>query len=116
TYKATLTGYSTTASYDVRLRVVDALGTTTVNLNSLGTESVPLDVTQRGIAVGKIHSGGGANLQVGSGGIESEGGYLPILVPSGANLNDYTTPGIYYNYANAHVAAMSNTPTNLAFS
>ena len=41
TYKATLTGYSTTTSYDIRLRVVDALGTTTVNLNSLGTESVP---------------------------------------------------------------------------
>src|SRR5699024_10599131 len=75
TYKATLTGYSTTASYDVRLRVVDALGTTTVNLNSLGTESVPLDVTQRGIGVGKIHSGSGANLQVGSGGISNEGHY-----------------------------------------
>lgn len=73
TYKATLTGYSTTTSYDVRLRVVDALGTTTVNLNSLGTESVPLDVTQRGIGVGKIHSGSGANLQVGAGGIDSEG-------------------------------------------
>lgn len=75
TYKATLTGYSTTTSYDIRLRVVDALGTTTVNLNSLGTESVPLDVTQRGIGVGTIHSGSGANLQVGSGGINNEGHY-----------------------------------------
>src|SRR5699024_3309352 len=73
TYKGTLTGYSTTASSSVRLRVVDALGTTTVNLNSLGTESVPLDVTQRGIGDGKIQSGGGAKLQVGSGGIDSEG-------------------------------------------
>lgn len=73
TYKATLTGYSNTVSYDIRLRVIDALGTTTVNLNSLGTESVPLDVTQRGIGVGTIHSGSGANLQVGSGGISSDG-------------------------------------------
>lgn len=89
TYKATLTGYSTTASYDVRLRVVDALGTTTVNLNSLGTESVPLDVTQRGIGVGKIHSGGGANLQVGSGGIDTEGKIREngTIVSEGRHLN-----------------------------
>ena len=89
TYKATLTGYSTTASYDVRLRVVDALGTTTVNLNSLGTESVPLDVTQRGIGVGKIHSGSGANLQVGSGGIDTEGKIREngTIVSEGRHLN-----------------------------
>lgn len=97
TYKATLTGYSTTASYDVRLRVVDALGTTTVNLNSLGTESVPLDVTQRGIGVGKIHSGGGANLQVGSGGISSEG----PLTGSGFNALNHTRYNDKSNYLGA---------------
>lgn len=73
TYKATLTGYSNAVSYDIRLRVVDSFGATTVNLNSLGTESVPLDITQRGIGIGTMHSGSGANLQVGSGGIHSEG-------------------------------------------
>ena len=83
TYKATLTGYSNTVSYDVRLRVVDALGTTTVNLNSLGTESVPLDVTQRGIGVGRIHDNGAYDLQVGSGGIKTDG---HLLASAGAQV------------------------------
>ena len=77
THKATLTGYSKTVSYDVRLRVVDALGTTTILLNSLGTESVPLDASRNGIGIGTMHSGGGAHLQVGEMGIDSAG---PITI------------------------------------
>src|SRR5699024_1610038 len=107
-YKATLTGYSTTASYDVRLRVVDDLGTTTVNLNSLGTESVPLDVTQRGIAVGKIHSGSGANLQVGSGGISSEG----PLTGSGFNALNHTRYNDKSNYLGAGYISGGNEKPN----
>lgn len=77
TYNATLTGYSETVSYDVRLRVVDSLGTTTILLNSLGTESVPLDASRNGIGIGTMHSGGGAHLQVGEMGIDSAG---PITI------------------------------------
>ena len=77
TYKSTLTGYSETVSYDVRLRVVDSLGTTTILLNSLGTESVPLDASRNGIGIGTMHSGGGAHLQVGEMGIDSAG---PITI------------------------------------
>ena len=77
THKATLTGYSKTVSYDVRLRVVDSLGTTTILLNSLGTESVPLDASRNGIGIGTMHSGGGAHLQVGEMGIDSAG---PITI------------------------------------
>ena len=73
TYKATLTGYSETVSYDIRLRVVDSLGTTTILLNSLGTESVPFDASRNGIGIGTMHSGGGAHLQVGEMGIDSAG-------------------------------------------
>lgn len=77
TYNTSLTGYSETVSYDVRLRVVDALGTTTILLNSLGTESVPLDASRNGIGIGTMHSGGGAHLQVGEMGIDSAG---PITI------------------------------------
>ncbi|GIP17755.1 hypothetical protein J40TS1_33970 [Paenibacillus montaniterrae] len=37
-------------------------------------------------------------------------------IPSGADLNTYTTEGIFYNNSNAEVANISNTPVNLAFS
>lgn len=108
TYKATLTGYSTTTSYDIRLRVIDSLGTTTVNLNSLGTESVPLDVTQRGIGVGKIHSGSGANLQVGSAGISSEG---PLTGP-GFNALNHTRYNDKSNYLGAGYISGGNEKPN----
>lgn len=75
--KVTLNGYTQTVSYDIRLRVVDSLGTTTILLNSLGTESVPFDASRYGVGIGIMHSGNGAHLQVGEMGIDSEG---PITV------------------------------------
>ena len=41
---------------------------------------------------------------------------LPILIPRGANLNSYTTPGFYYNPNNSDVSTMTNVPDKLAFS
>lgn len=40
----------------------------------------------------------------------------PQLIPSNSNLNNYTTPGMYYNPSNNQVATMSNVPIKQAFS
>lgn len=40
----------------------------------------------------------------------------PVLVPRNANLNSYTTAGMFYNPANADVSTMTNTPASVAFS
>jgi len=41
---------------------------------------------------------------------------IPTLIPRNANLNNYTTAGLYYNPANADVATMTNVPIKEAFS
>ena len=40
----------------------------------------------------------------------------PIRIPAGQNLNNYTTPGMYYCPTNADAAQIANTPVNNAFS
>ena len=47
-----------------------------------------------------------------SGGIQ----YQAIEIPKNADLNDYTTPGFYFNPRNADAATMSNVPLDYAFS
>lgn len=37
-------------------------------------------------------------------------------IPESSDINDYSTPGMYYNPSNAQVATMSNTPSDQAFS
>lgn len=69
----TLSGYTTTQSYDFRLYIYDGVTGVYVNINALGTEAVPLDLSRGGAGVGKIHSDSGAHLQVGNKGIDSEG-------------------------------------------
>ena len=41
---------------------------------------------------------------------------VPQLIPAGANLNNYTTAGLYYNSMNADAQKMTNLPTKNAFS
>ena len=41
---------------------------------------------------------------------------IPTLIPQGANLNSYQTPGLYYNNSNSMVATMTNVPVKQAFS
>lgn len=43
------------------------------------------------------------------------GGIDYVYIPSGQNLNNYKTPGFYYNPRNTEVANISNTPVNDAF-
>lgn len=51
-----------------------------------------------------------------NGGTANYANYLNATnIPANANLNSYTTPGLYYCPANATVATMSNKPTNNAF-
>ena len=41
---------------------------------------------------------------------------IPQLIPAGANLNNYTTAGLYYNPADVDAQKMTNLPTKHAFS
>jgi hypothetical protein len=40
----------------------------------------------------------------------------PTLVPRNANLNTYTTPGLYYNNSTTDAATITNTPAQVPFS
>ncbi len=40
----------------------------------------------------------------------------PIRIPAGADLNTYTTPGMYYSPLNVDAQQIANTPVNYAFS
>lgn len=77
TWAPTITGVANTRSYIVGLIMDDGITSTTIEIGRVGTEEVPLDVYKNGIGVGKIHSGGSTNLEVGVGGIDSLG---PITV------------------------------------
>ena len=75
---ANLSGtFAAGTSYEVRAILSDKLNTIYGSWISVGTEFVPMDIAPKGVGVGKIHSNGGYNLEVGSGGINSEG---PMIV------------------------------------
>lgn len=65
--------FTASKSYQVRAVLSDARQTVYGSWISVGTEFVPLDVGPRGVGVGKVHSDGSADLEVGTGGIDSEG-------------------------------------------
>ena len=65
--------FSASSSYEVRAVLSDALNTVYGSWVTVGTEFVPLDFSSKGVGVGKIHSDGSADLEVGSGGIRSDG-------------------------------------------
>ena len=132
---ATLSGtFAANKSYEVRAVLKDSIQTVYGSWIRVSTESLPMTIAPKGIGVGKAHSGGSYNLEVGSGGASIEGGakidgslrvvgnlrvdgeLTPKYVPPGANLNNYTSPGFYYNGANSEVGTMSNKPTGNAFS
>lgn len=71
---ANLSGtFATGVSYEVRAILSDKINTVYGSWVSVGTEFVPMDIGPKGVGVGKVHSNGGVNLEVGSGGISSEG-------------------------------------------
>lgn len=73
TWIPTVTSVANTKSYIIQVIMDDGISQTTVEIGRVGTEQVPLDIYKTGIGVGKVHSGGSANLEVGVGGIDSEG-------------------------------------------
>lgn len=71
---ANLTGaFAANTSYEVRAILTDKLNTVYSSWISVGTEFVPMDIGPRGVGIGKVHSNGASDLEVGSGGISSEG-------------------------------------------
>ena len=138
-------GFSEEGVYTLTVTVRDNLGGQAVQTVSLSSLFVTMDFKSggRGIAFGKVASEdnlfdsalpmrassgftsvntiyGLAGLDIADdsmfrGAIHAPGGYSGQRLASGANLNSYTTPGVWYESSNANVAAMSNTPpTNYA--
>lgn len=86
--------FATNTSYEVRAILSDKLNTVYGSWISVGTEFVPMDIGPKGIGVGKVHSNGSADLEVGSGGISSEGPLrattFDVIDSRNSNPNPYT--------------------------
>lgn len=73
---ATLSGtFAANKSYEVRAVLKDSIQTVYGSWIRVSTERLPMTIAPNGIGVGKAHSGGSYNLEVGSGGVNSEGLY-----------------------------------------
>lgn len=108
------------SSYEVQIHVADYFTSTAQSAN-VGTAFVLLDFhsSGKGMAMGKVAESSEILLDVGgdiymSGSITAN--FRPTKIPAGANLNDYTTPGMYYNNATSESSTMSNIPYPDAFS
>ena len=93
-YSITVTqtsGFTATSAYDLRL-VVSGLSTSATGNSVVGTEAVPISFGKHGSGVGTMFNNANtANLQVGTGGIDSEG---PLNVKGGGKtFNLYATSG-----------------------
>lgn len=108
-------------SYDFSIEITDSLGNKSSNVYGMTSSALPLtlDKNNKGIGAGKDYERGA--LDVGgdayiSGALYPEGGIEPTKVPRGDNLNNYKTPGFYFNESNTDVQNIFNTPSNYAFS
>lgn len=94
---ANLSGtFATGTSYEVRAILSDKINTVYGSWISVGTEFVPMDIAPKGVGVGRIHDNGGYNLQVGSGGVKTDGHLLGM---SGAEIRG----ALVVNSGNIHV-------------
>lgn len=84
-------GFAVTSAYDLKL-VVSGTSTSATGASVLGTEAVPMSFGKHGSGVGTMFNNANtANLQVGTGGIDSEG---PLNVKGGGKtFNLYATSG-----------------------
>lgn len=111
---------STNTVYDVRATLTDQFQTVTYT-GQISTAFVTMDFLAggRGIAIGKVATVSNTldvafDMNV-DGAIAALGGFQPLRIPAGANLDNYTNPGVYYSPANTDVAGMPNSPpSNLA--
>ena len=116
-----VTNLNKLGSYDFSIEITDSLGNKSSNVYGMTSSALPLtlDKNNKGIGAGKDYERGA--LDVGgdayiSGVLYPEGGVEPTKVPSGDNLNNYKTPGFYFNESNTDVQNIFNTPSNYAFS
>jgi hypothetical protein len=109
--------FNITKSYEFRFVIEDQFNSS-VLLTNLSTGQVTMSWGRTGVGVGKVWESGALDVSgdviVNNGLTRSRFGSERI--PSGADLNSYTTPGFYHCPLNADAGNISNTPTNQAFS
>lgn len=97
---SSVSNIDSSSTYDFKLSVIDSKGYVIVATQSLGTEALPLELGKHGIAVGKsFDNSSSIDLQVGKGGIDSEGpikiGGIPINSgPSAADIQSMVNNGL----------------------
>jgi len=112
-----------TKAFNIEIQVTDKLDTTTLlilvdvgqELMYLNSETGDLDIKGNFTAGGEISGTNVRGTAIYSNGTKLEN-FTSKHIPSNSNLNNYTTPGMYYNASNANVETMTNVPTARAFS
>ena len=101
-------------AYDVQITVTDSRDSTVVT-SVIPSAKFIMDFLAggNGVAFGKPADAEGFEVAMRA---SFKGGIWPIYIPANADLNDYKTPGFYYNHANSQVATMANVPIQEAFS
>ena len=107
-------GISTEYIYNIQIEIRDSNGSSIVG-RDVPAMSYVIDFKAggKGVAIGKPATEDNLfdiNLQT-----RFSGGIGYIRIPKGANLNNYTKTGYYYNDYNSDVVDIGNTPTNEAF-
>lgn len=107
-------GLSTEYTYNVRITVADSVGSSVYTLDIPPMlYTIDFKAGGKGVAIGKPATED--NLFEINFPTRFSGGINYIYIPSGQNLNNYMTPGFYYNQTNIEVANIANTPVNDAF-
>lgn len=112
-----------TKAFNIEIQVTDKLDTTTLTilvdvgqeLMYLNSETGDLDIKGNFTAGGEISGTNVRGTAIYSNGTKLEN-FTSKYVPSNSNLNNYTTPGMYYNPSDAETRTMSNVPQANAFS
>ena len=112
-----------TKAFNIEIQVTDKLDTATLSilvdvgqeLMYLNSETGDLDIKGNFTAGGEISGTNIRGTAIYSNGTKLEN-FTSKYVPSNSNLNNYTTPGMYYNPSDAETRTMSNVPIANAFS
>lgn len=113
-----LTNIDRAKSFTLRFTITDKFSTSTSQV-SLPTEKTLLHLYRdEGIGIGKMRERGvlDVNGNVFINGSITVQNYEPLKVPANADFNNLTSPGFYYNNADAEVRTMANRPMDSAFS
>lgn len=101
--------------------VIEEVKTNTKNIDTMKTQTIP-NLAPKNHTHPYVSTNGGeitGDLQV-DGSLNAEGGMyaklIPIKIPPEADLNTYSTPGLYYCPADIDARTMQNVPEHYAFS